>query len=386
MTTDTPNSTLMRTALYQAHLDLGARMVPFAGYEMPVQYSGVLNEVKQTRSNIGIFDVSHMAQFEIEGRDAIRAVDALVTGDVSSLAVGQAQYAMLCQPDGGVIDDLVVYRRGESTIFICANASNRFADRDWILSRLNGDLRFQDLSDSLSLIAVQGPGSEALISSLVSDPTVVSGLRFYTATNTTLLREPVFLSRTGYTGEDGFELYVSNESARKVWDALLKPGTGAVPVGLGARDTLRLEMGYPLHGHELSQEISPLEAGLGWTVRFAKKSPFIGQERLEQQKAEGVTRQLVAFTLRDRRIARTGYPVVKASGPDVGKPIGVITSGTQSPTLNCPIGLALIQKSRHALETAPCAVEIRGDRIEMQMVKLPFVPSHTKKAPRPKSS
>lgn len=363
-----------KTPLHARHLELGARMVPFAGYEMPVQYSGVLEETRATRTHAGLFDVSHMGQFSVTGPGHLEAVASLVTNQPHKIALGQAQYNMLCNEAGGVIDDLVIYRRSDKETFICVNASNRAADFEWMRSRLPSSVRLEDQSDSTALIALQGPKAEAILKK-GAPADVVTGLNYYWATDTTVFGSPCYLSRTGYTGEDGFELYLPADKASQVWNQLLEVGRadGLVPVGLGARDTLRLEMGYPLHGHELSTSINPLEANLNWTVKLERAEPFVGQAALRKIHAEGVKRKLVALVLNDRRLARAGYRIGDAKHREVG----TITSGSQSPHREAPIALGFV--STEVAANLDHWIQVREAWIEAKAVPLPFVPAKTKK-------
>ncbi len=371
------NETLNRTPLHRCHLQLGARMVPFAGYEMPVQYTGVIEEIKAVRKAAGLFDVSHMGQVSVRGTNALSEVNKLVTNNVEKLALGQAQYNMLCNERGGVIDDLVVYRRSPDEVFICVNAGNRKEDVTWIRSRLGGGVEFKDLSDDTALLALQGPKAEAILCRL-SPPDKVKNLKYYWAVETTVFDRPCYLSRTGYTGEDGFELYLPASEAAVVWDRLLELGRaeGLQPIGLGARDTLRLEMGYPLHGHELSPELTPLASGQTWVVKLDKPVPYVGQKALQAEAAAGPEKQLKAFLVDDRRIPRAGYRICLEDKT----PVGEITSGSLSPHLNQPIALGFVGKKWAASDKL--FVEVREDLIPARVVKLPFVPSHTKKTPK----
>lgn len=368
------SETLKRTPLYANHLQLKARMVPFAGFEMPVQYQGLLEEAKACRKEVGLFDVSHMGQFSIRGQKALDAVQTLVTNDLSKLQIGQAQYNILCNETGGVIDDLVIYRRAESHIYICVNASNRATDFAWMKTRLASSVTLEDESDSTALIAVQGPKAEALLSTLTEKVTA-QGLKYYWAQEGKIAGIDCFISRTGYTGEDGFELYLSSTHASQIWNTLLEKGApfNITPCGLGARDTLRMEMGYPLHGHELSVDISPLQAGLSWTVKLQKTIPFIGQEALKKESIETPKQLLRGYRVLDRRIARQGYQVFNKEGNKVG----VISSGTQSPHLEAPIALAFVE--RQFADEEILWVGIRESKVEMRKTKLPFIQSRTKK-------
>ncbi len=364
---------LKRTPLYESHLKLKARMVPFAGYEMPVQYTGLLEEAKNTRLKAGLFDVSHMGQFTLKGTNTLEKLQKLVTNDLSKMKQGQAQYNMLCNNAGGVIDDLVVYFRSEKETFICVNASNRDVDFAWMKEHLKTE-EFKDISDETALIAIQGPEAEAILMKACPKETVLN-LKYYWAVDTILFGKPCLLSRTGYTGEDGFEIYIDKKYATEAWEKLLEAGqaNGIMPVGLGARDTLRLEMGYPLHGHEISDTITPLEANLGWVVKLEKTIPFFGQQALQKEKIEGSRRTLKAFIVEDRRIARGGFKITTEEGTVVGE----ITSGTHSPHVNAPIALGFVDtKYANALNYK---VQVRTDLIPMKVTTLPFVPSHVKK-------
>jgi aminomethyltransferase len=349
-------------------------MVPFAGYEMPVQYSGLLDETRAVRAQAGLFDVSHMGQFSVRGKGSLEAVQKLVTNDLSRIALGQAQYNMLCNEAGGVIDDLIVYRRSADETYICVNASNRKADFEWMRAHLPSPLEFTDESDATALIAIQGPQAEAILAG-VSEADKVRGLKYYWATESKVFDYPCYLSRTGYTGEDGFELYVKSEHAIPIWEGLLESGrkSGLIPCGLGSRDTLRLEMGYPLHGHELSPTISPLSAGLSWVVKLNQTADFIGKKALQQKAAAGSKRVLRGLQVRDRRIARQGYRITLEDKTIIGE----ITSGTQSPHLNAPIALGFVDRAHADLKQL--WVEVRETLVPADVVKLPFVPSHTKK-------
>ena len=364
---------LLKTALYSQHVTLGARMVPFAGYSMPVQYQGVIEETKACRQSGGLFDVSHMGQFRIQGDAVFEKLQHLLTNDLSRLKVGKAQYSFLCNPQGGVIDDVVVYKLKENEAFICVNASNREEDQNWIQNQLPQELSFEDLSDELSLIAVQGPQSEALIESVFPEQKC-SSLAYYAVQSFQHEGSSVIVSRTGYTGEDGFEIYLPSSAAPLLWQRLLETGKplGVVPCGLGARDSLRLEMGYPLHGHELSKDISPLEAGLGWAVKLNESFSFFGKESLITQRDQGASRKLIPLIIHDKRLARSGYPIAV----EPGKPIGAVTSGTFSPHLASPIALGLV--STKFSEENDLLVGIRNDWVKATQTSLPFIPKHTK--------
>lgn len=367
-----PNENLQRTALYRSHLQLGARLVQFAGYEMPVSYTSILDETKQVRSHCGLFDVSHMGQFSLRGESSLEELQKLVTNDLSKTRVGQAQYNILCNERGGTIDDLVVYHRTDDHAYVCVNASNRKKDFEWIRAHLSSKVTLEDESDATSLLALQGPNAEEI---LKKARTKVSSLKYYRANDTNVFDFPCYLSRTGYTGEDGFELYLKNEHALSVWERLIELGRkwGLVPCGLGARDTLRTEMGYALYGHELNETTSPLSAGLGWIVKFDKGSPFVGEAALQKEKEKGSEKILKAFKIADRRIARQGSRITEGNHT----PVGEITSGTFSPHLNMPIALGFVRREFTMSETY--CVEVRESLLPLTVTPLPFVPARNKK-------
>ncbi|MBI4403997.1 MAG: glycine cleavage system aminomethyltransferase GcvT, partial [Deltaproteobacteria bacterium] len=320
------------------------------------------------------FDVSHMGQFSIRGPGGLEALQGLVTNDLSKIAMGQAQYNVLCNEQGGTLDDIIVYRRSKEHVYICVNASNREKDFEWIRSHLPPAVPLQDESSETALLALQGPKAQTIMN-LACDPIVVENLKYYWGCEAKVFERPCFLSRTGYTGEDGFELYLRNQDAAAVWVQLLEAGRkmGLVPCGLGARDTLRLEMGYALYGHELSEKTSPLSAGLSWVVKLNKPTPFIGMRSLEQERKRGSTRVLGSFVIDDRRIARQGYRLMDEKGFILGE----ITSGTFSPHLNKPIALGFVD-SEKANRTDYFA-EVREQLVKAIPSKLPFVTSRVKK-------
>ncbi len=367
-------ASLIRTPLHSNHLKARARMVPFAGYEMPVQYTGVLDEAKNTRTHAGLFDVSHMGQISVRGKSALEEVNKLITNDLSKIQIGQAQYSMLCNPSGGVIDDIISYRRSEEEIFICVNASNRREDFAWFEEHLPKSVTLEDKSDYLSLLAIQGPQAEALVAAC-TNANLAKNLEYYWASEASIFGAACYLSRTGYTGEDGFEVYLDNAHASNVWNLLLELGAskGLTPVGLGARDTLRLEMGYPLHGHEINASINPYEAGLQWVVKLKKASDFIGKAALEKVASAGPKRQLKGFAVEDRRMARQG---AKIYTPDK-KLVGEVTSGTFSPHLHHPIALGFVES--HVAAGTDFLLEVRDEFVPMHVHPVPFVPSRTKK-------
>lgn len=353
------SETLRRTPLYEEHKNLGARLVDFAGWEMPVQYEGVKAEHAAVRERCGLFDVSHMGEVVFRGPDAEAAVQRLVTRDVARMEVGQAGYCAVCYESGGTVDDVLVYRREEDYLVV-VNAANR--EKDVAHFRENTadlDVEITDESDDWALLALQGPEAVELLQRFTD--TDLAAVRYYRFVAGEVEGAPAILSRTGYTGEDGFEIYARPDSAPAVWRRLIE--SGAAPVGLGARDTLRLEAGMSLYGNELSAEITPLEAGISFAVHLDKEPGFIGQEALRRQKDEGLARRVVGFEITGRGIARHEHPVT-AEGEEVGH----VTSGTHSPTLGKAIGLALV----------PAGVEdsfevvIRGKSVGARVVSLPF--------------
>jgi aminomethyltransferase len=364
---------LKRTPLHSLHVKAGARMVPFGGWDMPVQYAGIIEEHRTVRRAVGLFDVSHMGEFEVEGADALSALQRVTTNDVSALSVGQVQYTALCADDGGIVDDATVYRLDADRYMITVNASN--IDKDWAWVNERGAApraRWRDVSSDTALIAVQGPKAEDLVARL-SDVDVTRIL-YYHALRGRVAGVATLISRTGYTGEDGFELYVAAGDAERLWTALLDAGAadGVAPIGLGARDTLRLEMRYALYGNDIDATTNPLEAGLGWIVKPAK-GDFVGRAAIERVRAAGVTRRLVGLEMLDRVPARHGYHVIAA-----GAPIGVVTSGSYGPSVDKSIALAYVDVA-HAATDTPLEVEVRGQGRPAKVVRTPFHPSRVKK-------
>ena len=354
----------LRTPLYEAHLAAGARMVEFAGWDMPVQYQGVLEEHAAVREGVGIFDVSHMGEVTIDGPRALECAQRLVTNDLAKCSDGQAQYSALCNEQGFVIDDIVVYRFSPERLFACVNASGREKDFAWMQAHALEGARIEQRSDDWAQIAVQGPRAPALVDSLCQ-PRVLD-LAYYHFREATVAGIPgCLVARTGYTGEDGFEVFVRPEGARKLWDALA--AGGAVPCGLGARDSLRLEVAYRLYGNDMDDAHTPLEAGLGWIVKLDKAGGFVGSQALIEQKQAGLKRKLAGFKLTGKGIARHGYAVLKNSAR-----VGEVTSGTMSPVLKEPIGLAYLPTAL-AREGSTFEVEIRGKPVSAVVVKTPFV-------------
>lgn len=365
---ETPVTHLKRTPLFDEHRALGARLVEFGGWEMPVQYSGILDEHRAVRERAGLFDVCHMGEFRVEGPGALDLLQAWVPNDVGRLAVGQALYTQTLRPDGGTIDDLLIYRLGDDRYMVVVNASTTTKDWDWLVQHAAGRAGFTlaNVSDETGLLALQGPLAQTILQPLT--PVALSDLAYYHSTRGEVAGIPAIISRTGYTGEDGFELYIAASDAARLWRHLLEAGQphGLLPAGLGARDTLRLEAGYCLYGHELTEEITPLEAGLGWTVKLQKGIDFIGRDALLQEKASGLRRKLVGLVLRERGVPRAGYALLHS-----GERIGEVTSGTHSPTLNQAIALGYVAPE-HAQVGAGIAVDIRGKAVPAEVVSVPF--------------
>jgi aminomethyltransferase len=359
---------LRRTPLFELHRELGARLVEFGGWEMPVQYSGILDEHRAVRERAGLFDVSHMGEFRAEGPGALDFLQALVPNNVARLDVHQALYTQICRPDGGTLDDLLIYRLGEARYMIVVNAGTMEKDWAWFTAHAQGrdGLALTNISAETALLAEQGPLAERILQPLTETP--LDQIAYYHCQPGEVAGIACLLSRTGYTGEDGFELYAPAESAADLWRAVMAAGQpqGLLPAGLGARDTLRLEAGYCLYDHELTEEITPLEAGLAWTIKLGKGADFIGREALAREKADGLRRTLVGIELRERGVPRGGYPILRD-----GQPIGALTSGTMSPTLGRPIGMGYVPPEHAVLGTA-LAVEIRGKPIAAEIVPMPF--------------
>jgi aminomethyltransferase len=358
-----PETTLRTTPLADTHRALGAKMVPFAGWEMPVQYpTGIMAEHKAVRSATGIFDVSHMGEFEVTGPDRNAFVNRITCNDVGALASGQVQYSAILTKEGTFVDDCTVYRFDDK-IMIVVNASNRAKAWEYIVDLKGGaNVRLRDISDDTGLLAVQGPTAEALLQPLASIG--LGAIGYYRHATGRIGGIDCFISRNGYTGEDGFELYCRWRDTVALWEAVTK--AGAVPIGLGARDSLRLEMGFALYGNEIDDTITPLEAGLGWIVKLDKGAPFPGLEALRAQKERGLTRKLVGFKLLGRGIPRHGYPVWAE-----GRPVDQVRSGTQSPSLGVPIGTTFLPPDQTKIGTK-FEVDCRGERVAAEVVKRPF--------------
>ncbi|AUC81596.1 glycine cleavage system aminomethyltransferase GcvT [Lacinutrix sp. Bg11-31] len=353
---------MKNTALTTTHEALSAKMVPFAGYNMPVQYDGVNIEHEAVRKDCGVFDVSHMGEFLIEGPNALKLIQKVSSNDASKLTVGKAQYSCLPNDDGGIVDDLIIYKLKEETYLLVVNASNIEKDWNWISSKNNVDATMRDLSEDYSLLAIQGPNAVEKMQVLTSHD--LAEIKFYNFVVGDFAGiENVIISATGYTGSGGFEIYCKNDEVKQIWDKVTE--AGAKPIGLAARDTLRLEMGYCLYGNDITDETSPLEAGLGWITKFTKN--FTNSEALKDQKRLGVERKLIAFELDDRGIPRQGYDIVDGQG----KKIGVVTSGTMSPMLGKGIGLGYVPTVFTDVNSK-INIQIRKNAVPATVVKLPF--------------
>jgi aminomethyltransferase len=353
-----------RTPLYDVHVRAHARLVEFAGWDMPVQYEGILKEHEAVRTRAGLFDVSHMGEIVFRGPKALESLQRLFTNDLSRCADGQAQYGCLCRESGGIVDDVVVYRRSADDLLVCVNASNRQKDFDWLRGHVSG-ADVQNESDAWAQLALQGPCAPEILQTLTS--VRLSSVGTYRFTQGEVAGVPCMIARTGYTGEDGFELFCASDAGPKLWAALMEAGAkaGIAPCGLGSRDSLRLEMAYRLYGSDMDDATTPLEAGLSWVVKL-DKGEFVGRAALVKQKEAGVPRKLVGFTLVDPGIPRHGYAVLQD-----GEPTGTVTSGTKSPSLGTSIGLAYVPPAL-AAEGSTFTVDIRGRAAAAQVVKTPF--------------
>lgn len=363
---------LKRTPLFELYAKYGGKTVDFGGWELPVQFSSILEEHHAVRNNAGLFDVSHMGEVLIKGPDAEKVIQYLCTNDSASMQKNQAIYTAMCYPSGGTVDDLLIYKIEEHEYLLVINASNIDKDVDWIVSQAKGDVTIENQSDKIAQLALQGPKAEAILQKLTSSD--LSGITFFHfRQDVDIAGVKTLVSRTGYTGEDGFELYVDALDACTLWEKILEAGKeeGVLPCGLGARDTLRFEARLPLYGQELDKDISPLEAGIGFAVKVGKEEDFIGKEALVRQKQEGVSRKIVGIEMVGRGIPRNGYPVYASGSSEEDEAIGYITSGTQSPTLKKNLGLALIQTDFASVGTQ-VEVEVRGKRVEAITVKTPF--------------
>ncbi len=358
---------MKNTALTNKHIALGAKMVPFAGYNMPVSYSGLNDEHLTVRSGVGVFDVSHMGEFRLKGDKALDLIQAVTSNDASKLTDGKVQYSCLPNDKGGIVDDLLVYRHKADEYYLVVNASNIEKDWNWISKFNTFGVEMQNLSDGMSLLAVQGPKAINTLQKLTNVD--LSKMEYYTFTIGTMAGiKDVIISNTGYTGAGGFEIYIANEDAEKMWNAVFDAGKefGIKPIGLGARDTLRLEMGFCLYGNDIDDTTSPIEAGLGWITKFTKE--FTNRAYIENHKTNGVTKKLVGFEMIERGIPRHDYLIADASGNTIGK----VTSGTQSPSLNKAIGMGYV-KTEFAKPDTEIFVIIRDKPVKAKVVKIPFL-------------
>lgn len=356
---------MKKTPLCAVHEGLGARMVDFAGWYMPVQYSSIIEEHKAVRTNCAIFDLCHMGEFWLTGPDALKNIQKICTQDSEYLSDRQIAYSPMCRPNGTIVDDLLIYRFQPQKFMLVVNASNEQKDYDWVKSHLEGDVKLENASDKIGLIAIQGPNAEAVLQKLTRQR--LKPIKFYWFTTGMVHGINTIISRTGYTGEEGFELYFGAEHCTEMWNALLEAGkeVGIKPAGLGARDTLRLEARLMLYGNDINDETTPIEANLNWTCKFAK-GPFIGSDVLKKQKEEGTSRVLVGFETGRGPAPRHGYKVIKD-----GKEAGVVTSGTMSPTLGKNIGLAYVPPSLKEIGST-FEIEARGKKMPAAVVETPF--------------
>ena len=357
---------MKNTALTDKHISLGAKMVPFAGYNMPVQYEGINVEHATVRNAVGVFDVSHMGEFILKGENALDLIQGVTSNDAAKLHDGKIQYSCLPNEDGGIVDDLLVYRIDEKSYMLVVNASNIEKDWNWIQKFNTANVEMHNISDKTSLLAVQGPKAADALQSLTHID--LASMEYYTFKKGKFAGiDNVLVSATGYTGAGGFEIYFDNEYADAMWNAIFEAGAeyGIKPIGLAARDTLRLEMGFCLYGNDIDDTTSPIEAGLGWITKFTK--PFTNSEALQAQKEAGVTRKLIGFEMIDRGIPRHDYSIVDAEGNVIGK----VTSGTQSPSLQKAIGMGYVTKEL-AKEGTEIFIDIRNNKVKAKVVKFPF--------------
>lgn len=357
---------MKRTPLYKNHLALGGQMIDFGGWELPVQYQGIIKEHEQTRNAAGLFDVSHMGEITVKGPEALDFIQRMVTNNINGAKDMQAVYSPMCYKNGGVVDDLLIYRMSAEDYLLVVNASNTDKDFEWLNDHVSGNMELRNVSDEYAQLALQGPNAERILQQLCDMP--LENIKFYRfQTNVTIASVPAIVSRTGYTGEDGFELYVPSEKASGVWENLLEAGhsDGLIPVGLGARDTLRFEVALPLYGHELSENTSPLEAGLNMFVKLDKDN-FIGKKALAAQKSAGLNRRIVGFEMIERGIPRAQMTVQQN-----GVSVGSVTSGGFAPSVGKNVGLALLN-SDYTAEGTELDVIIRNKPVKAQVVKKPF--------------
>jgi aminomethyltransferase len=352
-------------ALKQKHVDLGAKMVPFAGFNMPLQYTGLTDEHLNVRNNVGVFDVSHMGEFMVKGDGALELIQRITSNDASKLSVGKVQYSCFPNNEGGIVDDLLVYQLGDQEYMLVVNGANLDKDWDWVSKHNTTNVNITNHSDNISLLAVQGPNAQKMLQPLTN---MDLDMVYYTVQRGTFAGvENVIISSTGYTGAGGFEVYFENKDAEAIWNAIQDAGKAVdmKMAGLACRDTLRLEMGFCLYGNDINDTTSPIEAGLGWITKFTKD--FVNSDALKQQKEEGVTRKLVGFELQERGIPRQHYKIVDADGNEIGE----VTSGTMAPSLNKAIGMGYVT-IENAKVDSEIYIEIRNKNIKAKVVKMPF--------------
>jgi aminomethyltransferase len=356
---------LQKTALYEKHLAAGGKIVEFAGFLMPIQYTSILDEHRKVRNSVGVFDVSHMGEIKIQGRHALQFVNYITTNDVSNLEVNQAQYTAMCYPDGGIVDDLICYRRQDQYLLV-VNASNTEKDFEWILENKVAGVEINNISNTITQLAIQGRNAEVILQKLTKID--LSKIKFYCFEEGKLAEVNMIISRTGYTGEPGFELYFPREYSEDIWDEIFRCGKKyeIAPIGLGARDTLRLEKKYCLYGNDINQNTNPIEAGLGWITKL-NKGDFIGREAIQKVKDQGPVRKLVGFICDGKVIPRYGYPIELES-----KKVGEVTSGCYSPVLEKNIGLGLVRTDLCKIDTK-LTIKVRGRELPITIVKTPFV-------------
>ncbi|MFC2126086.1 glycine cleavage system aminomethyltransferase GcvT [Bacteroidota bacterium] len=358
---------LKQTALTEVHIGLGARMVPFAGYNMPVRYSSDIEEHQTVRNGVGVFDVSHMGEFMIEGPEALDLIQYVTSNDASKLINGQVQYSCLPNEDGGIVDDLLVYRFDDEKFMLVVNASNIEKDWNWISKNNSYDASMENISDKITLLAIQGPDAINVLQKITASD--LASMQYYTFKKGNIgdITDGAIISATGYTGAGGFEVYVYNEFARNIWNMIFEAGKefNIKPIGLGARDTLRLDMGYCLYGNDIDDTTSPIEAGLGWITKFTKE--FINKDFIVKQKEEGIQKRLVGFKMIDKGIPRNGYDILNNSGEKIGS----VTSGTQSPSMGIGIGLGYVAAEYKAPGTE-VIIGIRSRQLKAEVVKLPI--------------
>ncbi|MCA0982771.1 glycine cleavage system aminomethyltransferase GcvT [Halobacillus yeomjeoni] len=360
---------IKRTPLYEEYKKLGAKTIDFGGWDLPVHFSSIKEEHAATRTKAGLFDVSHMGEILIEGKDSLDFLQKMLTNDASKLEPGKAQYTIMCYEDGGTVDDLIVYQLAENRYLLVVNAANREKDYQWLKDHQEGDVVITDVSDEYVQLALQGPKAEEILQTLTD--TDLSSIKFFRFEQDVAFRGvegKAIVSRTGYTGEDGFEIYLPSSSGADLWQMVLEAGesSGVMPVGLGARDTLRFEANLALYGQELSKDITPIEAGLNFAVKVNKEEDFIGKEVLKKQKEEGPERKLVGIEMLDKGIPRTHYEVL-----DGEKVIGFVTTGTQSPSLGKNVGLALLDEP-YTKEGTEVTVQVRKRKLKAKVVSTPF--------------